>query len=218
MRFGASVRESAPVTEEHDVGERAIVRGRSVWLRAFERDDLDDYWRCINDREVAFWAGYGNPQSHDGVLDWYENSVREGHGKTGLWFVVSPLGGSEFLGTTWLWNRDARLHGPNSAELSVYIGDPRRWGTGVGTDAVNATVDAGFGFWPLAKIWLSTSADNDRAQRAFEKAGFVLDGRLRRTHLSRGQIGDSLVMSMLREEWEALQRTRAWDWGKDGAD
>jgi RimJ/RimL family protein N-acetyltransferase len=111
--------------------------------------------------------------------NWYENSVRDGHGKTGLWFVISPLGGSEFLGTSWLWNRDARLHGPASAELSIYIGDPGRWGSGIGTAAVNATVDARFGSWPFGKIWLFTSAENERSQRAFAKAGFALDGRLR---------------------------------------
>jgi len=198
-------------------GERAIVRGGSVWLRAFERDDLDAYWRCINDREVSYWAGYSYPHSHDGVLDWYEHEVRDGHGKNGLLFAVSPLGSAEFLGTTWLWNFDARLHGPASAELSIYIGDPARWGSGIGTDAVNATVDAGFGFWPLGKIWLSTSANNERSQKAFAKAGFVTDGRLRHTELRRGEFEDTVVMSMLREEWEALQRPKAWDLPLDGA-
>ena len=199
-------------------GSRAIVRGESIWLRAFERDDLEDYWRCITDRDVAYWAGYTTPQSRDNVTDWYEQQVRGNHGRDGLWFVVSPLGSDDFAGTTWLWNRNFRLGGPASAEISIYIGDPGRWGSGIGTDAIKATVDAGFGFWPLEKIWLYPSADNERSQRAFAKAGFTIDGTLRRVDLRRGKAGDAVVMSLLRGEWEALERPRAWDFSPPGSD
>jgi RimJ/RimL family protein N-acetyltransferase len=199
------------VTDQSSDGSRAFVRGERVWLRAFERDDVDAYWRCVNDREVAYWAGYSAPHSRDNVLDWYENAVRPSHGKSASYFVVSPLGGEEFLGTTWLWNRDARPAGPNSAELSIYIGDPSRWGSGIGTDSVNAALDAAFGFSSLWRVWLSTSATNARSQRSFEKAGFVKEGTLRGAEVRRGAVGDSVLMAILREDWEKLDRPRSWD-------
>ena len=186
-----------------------MVRGERVWLRGFEREDLTAYQAAITDADVAFHAGYISVAGSDGVADWYESRVRPRHGKDEWYFVISPLGSREFAGSCWLWSFDSRLGG---AEFSIFIADPGRWGTGLGTDAVNATLDFAFGFVDrLERVWLTTDADNRRAQRAFEKAGFRTDGLVRRHLRRRGQWVDSVLMSVLREEWEALTRPRSWE-------
>jgi RimJ/RimL family protein N-acetyltransferase len=43
---------------------------------------------------------------------------------------------------------------------------------------------------------------NPRAQRAYEKAGFVVEGRTRRQNQYDGQRVDDVYMGILREEWE----------------
>jgi RimJ/RimL family protein N-acetyltransferase len=193
-------------------GARAIVRGARVWLRPFEPTDLDAYHRFISDADVAFWAGYGGPESRDSVDSWYEKHVKDKHGSS--FFVICPLGSDEFIGTVWIWESDSRVGG---LELSIFVGDTERWGTGIGTDAMNAALDATFGFSHTDRVWLMTSADNARAQRAFEKVGFVREGVLRQTHRSRGKLGDAVVMSILRGEWEQLDRPRSWDYPTDGS-
>ncbi len=190
-------------------GSAPIVRGAKVWLRAFERADLEAYKAATNDAEVAFWAGYVAPTSSDKVQDWYENRVRAQQGKEAYYFVISPLGSNDFVGTIWLWNMDSRIGG---AELSIFIADKAYWGTGIGTDAVNALVDFAFGFLTLHRIWLFTSAENVRAKHAFEKAGFVLEGKIRGNQIRRGKVLDSLLMSMLRSDWESLKRPRSWEY------
>lgn len=92
--------------------------------------------------------------------------VRASHGRDAYFFVVSPLASDEFAGTVWLWNLDSRLGG---VELSVFLAGPERWGRGLGTDALNAALDFGFGFTDVERIWLATDASNVRAQRAFER-------------------------------------------------
>lgn len=52
---------------------------------------------------------------------------------------------------------------------------------------------------------------NDRGRRAYEKAGFHMEGTLRRARFSRGRHHDVHVMGLLRDEWEALPRPKAWD-------
>jgi RimJ/RimL family protein N-acetyltransferase len=42
---------------------------------------------------------------------------------------------------------------------------------------------------------------NPRAIRAYEKAGFVLEGRQRQAEIKNGKYIDVLVMSLLREEY-----------------
>jgi len=196
--------DKSPVT-----GTNPIVRGSKVWLRALERSDLDAYKASINDAELAYWAGYVAPQGMDKVLDWYENIVRPQHGKDGYFFSISPLGSSEFIGMICLWNLNGRIAG---GEVSLFIADKKRWGTGVGTDAVNALVDFGFGFTSIQRIWLFTSAENERAKRSYEKSGFVLEGKIRGNQIRRGKVLDSFMMSMLRSDWEALDRKRSWEY------
>jgi len=122
---------------------------------------------------------------------------------------VSPIGGEEFLGTTWLWNLDARALG--GAELSVFISDASRRGQGIGTDAVNATLDFAFGSTPLDRVWLTTLAENVQAQRCFEKAGLVREGVVREAGRRWGVAYNAVLMAILRSEWEALERPRSWD-------
>lgn len=197
-----------------DQGSSASARGAAVWLRAFEREDLAAYQAAVNDADVAFWAGYSAPLSVDTALDWYEKRVRAQHGREAYYYTICPLGSREFLGTIWLWNFGTRLGG---AELSIYVADKARWGSGVGTDAVNALTDLAFGFLDLDRIWLVTSAENPRAIRAFEKAGFVTEGRLRQHQRRRGRLLDTMLMAMLRRDWEALSRPRSWDYAAGSA-
>lgn len=85
-------------------------------------------------------------------------------------------------------------------------------GKGLGTDAVNALVDFGFGELRLERVWLSTDAENARAQRAYAKAGFVVEARRRHAWVENGRMLDEIRMSLLRDEWLALPRKRSWDY------
>ena len=49
---------------------------------------------------------------------------------------------------------------------------------------------------------LKVFEDNPGAIRAYEKAGFVLEGRLRQSHFQHGIYKDDLIMSVLREDWK----------------
>jgi RimJ/RimL family protein N-acetyltransferase len=45
-------------------------------------------------------------------------------------------------------------------------------------------------------------AFNQRALKVYERVGFVLEGRLRQDAFRRGKYWDTLVMSILRSEWQ----------------
>ncbi len=75
------------------------------------------------------------------------------------------------------------------------------WGKGYGTDAVNAIVGFGFAELRLERIWLNVWTENDRARRAYEKAGFVLEATLRHDRYEGGRYTSGHVMSILRDEW-----------------
>ena len=98
-----------------------------------------------------------------------------------------------------------------NAAFGISIGEKAEWSKGYGTDALRAICDFGFGQLRLERIELDVYEPNRRAQRSYEKAGFVTEGTLRHAHFSDGQFHDVVRMSLLREEWAAQPRRRPWD-------
>ena len=76
-------------------------------------------------------------------------------------------------------------------------------GRGYGTDAVRVIVDYGFREMGLHRIQLSVAPYNPAGMRAYEKAGFVEEGRHRESVLHDGRWYDEVLMSILDREWAA---------------
>lgn len=114
-----------------------------------------------------------------------------------------------------IWEAEGK---PAGFALFCEIGDPsgrvelRRLalaaaGQGLGQVFLRALVDYGFGTLGAARLWLDASSENPRAIRTYERAGFVLEGRLRQ-HWHRpalGRVVDLMLFGMLRADWESLE-------------
>ena len=91
------------------------------------------------------------------------------------------------------------------AMLGIAIGDPAYWGKGYGSDAIDLMLRYAFLELNLYRVWLTTIAYNERAKRAFEKAGFRPEGAWREMIHRDGKRFDVLHYGLLRHEWEALR-------------
>ena len=76
-------------------------------------------------------------------------------------------------------------------------------GRGYGTDAMRVIVGYGFREMGLHRIQLSVAPFNPAGIRAYEKAGFVEEGRHRESVLHDGRWYDEVLMSILDHEWAA---------------
>ena len=85
------------------------------------------------------------------------------------------------------------------AEAGVSLVQNAR-GRGVGTAAVIQLVEFGFVRHNLRRIHLQAIASNIAAIRAYEKAGFVIEGRQREHAWVRGAYEDIVRMGILRSE------------------
>lgn len=88
-----------------------------------------------------------------------------------------------------------------SGEYFVFIGDKSQWGKGIGTITTQKVLEYGFEQLKLHRIMLTVSEPNIGGIRAYEKAGFQLEGRLRQACFRDGKYHDKLVMSILREDF-----------------
>jgi RimJ/RimL family protein N-acetyltransferase len=183
------------------------IRGEHVYLRPAERDDIDLFVRWFADAETTRYLSIRAPFSRAMEEKWFE-SMLEQQGKRSYHFVICLLADDRPIGT-------AGFHHVNpedgNAAFGISIGEKAEWSKGYGTDALLAICDFGFGQLRLERIELDVYEPNRRAQRSYEKAGFVTEGTLRHAHYSDGRHHDVLRMSLLRQEWETLPHRRPWD-------
>ena len=100
---------------------------------------------------------------------------------------------------------EATLADTRSLNLGVYLAETQELigHAGIsGMSAVNRQVLArGFAELGLNRIMLTVSEPNQGGVKAYERAGFRREGRLRQACFRNGAFHDKLMMSVLREEW-----------------
>lgn len=79
-----------------------------------------------------------------------------------------------------------------TANLGYWLGE-EFWDRGIMTEVVSAVVNYYFEKFPLNRIDAEVYSNNPASARVLEKAGFVLEGRLRKNVVKEGEILDSLL-------------------------
>lgn len=88
-----------------------------------------------------------------------------------------------------------------NAELYMYL-DPQFQGHGLGYKSLVQLCKYGFDVLNLEKIYLYTFADNVRANKLYEKAGFKHEGCLRLHKMHKGSLVDRNIYGLLNNEFE----------------
>ena len=87
-----------------------------------------------------------------------------------------------------------------TAEWSLLIG-PEYQGKGYATEAFRLLLNYGFNQIGLQRIWGEIFVNNEASKHIAEKFGFKEEGRLRKTYFKNGEYTDSIIVGLLREEW-----------------
>ena len=184
-----------------------ILRADRVYLRPAERSDLPTFVRWLADAETKRFLALRAPFSLAMEEKWFDTLVEQ-QGRDRYHFVICLIDDGRPIGSADL--REVNLEN-GSAAFGIAIGENELWGRGYGTEALQVLCDFGFGQLRLERIELDVYADNARAQRSYEKAGFQVEGVLRHGHFADGAFMDVIRMSLLRSEWQAQERPRSWE-------
>lgn len=84
-----------------------------------------------------------------------------------------------------------------SAELGYWLGEPF-WGRGVMTEAVKAVTEHAFDAFSLTRVYAVPFASNAASARVLERAGYVLEARMRRSAVKDGVVTDQLLYAVVR--------------------
>jgi diamine N-acetyltransferase len=183
----------------------SIIYGKRVRLRGAERSDLEKFVEWINDPEVAAGLSLFLPMSSVDEDSWFDTAMQRPQEEKPL--VIDMKDGDEWrlIGNSSFFAFDWIAH---SAEVGIMIGDKTVWSQGYGTEVMTLLLRHGFETLNLNRVYLRVHADNKRAIRTYEKAGFVHEGCMRQAVYKSGQYGDLLYMSVLSEEWNANKEER----------
>ena len=79
-----------------------------------------------------------------------------------------------------------------SAEIGYWLGEPY-WGQGIATGAVRALTEFAFHTFDLARIEARVYENNPASARVLEKAGYLCEGRLRKSVTKDGRTMDHFL-------------------------
>jgi RimJ/RimL family protein N-acetyltransferase len=169
-----------------------MLKGRNVVLREKMLEDANSDYTWRSDEELARLDAAPTlriPFTH--FLASYADELSRPSRRRRR-FAIETLDGRH-IGNCMYYNID---EGKGWAELGIMIGDREYWDQGHGSDVVITLLDHIFSTTRLERVYLNTLEWNIRAQRCFEKCGFVRSNRRRRYH------NNFITMEIYRSSWQ----------------
>lgn len=177
-----------------------LLMGKKVRLALPAHEDIPLFAAWSQDLEYQrlLRRGMVYPGSVEGHREWFEAMAKE---EKDIPFSIRTLVEDRLVGM--LVIRDV-VWQARHCSFFIGIGDPGERGQGYGSDAVRVLLKYAFLEMNMHRVGLDVMSYNADAIRAYQAAGFQLDGRLRAFVYRDGVYYDMLQMSILRGEWESL--------------
>ena len=181
--------------------------GEKVILEDIDVDNLEKMRQWRNDPQLRQFFRCYKDISVNMQMDWFKERGNNSDSHHVYFQIMSKCSTEEdstmlkryFIGCCNLSYIDYRLR---SAEFGIYI-DPKEHGRGKGYDALKLMFSFGFDELNLHKIWCEVF-DNNYSIGLYRKLGFKDEGILRDNYFHNGKYGNSIMMSILEDEWRTI--------------
>jgi ribosomal-protein-alanine N-acetyltransferase len=167
----------------------------SLRFRDFTRADIAAVHEYASDPLVTRWSTWG-PNSLDQTAAFVE-AAAAGAGDIRTGYSLAAVLNDHVIGSLAVWTKDSSNR---NGELG-YTFHRAHWGKGYATEAVGELLRLGFNTLKLERIGATCHPDNFGSIRVLEKSGFTFEGRLRSHRAVHGIRRDSMLFSILREEY-----------------
>lgn len=165
-----------------------------IVLRSISEADTDNIIKWRNSPAVVSFFNYQKEVTKEEHVDWLNTKVRSGEVRQ---FIICDKALSKDIGSVYLKNIDKTN---KKAEFGIFIGETDGIGRGLGTVTAKAMADFAFNTLGLHRLYLQVHADNTRAIRSYEKAGFTREAVLRDDVFVNGGYCDIIIMGIINNE------------------
>jgi [ribosomal protein S5]-alanine N-acetyltransferase len=170
--------------------------GTKIYLRPLEREDAQQCLAWFNHPEITRWLLLYRPINLRAEEEFIDKALQSEHD---LVLGIAVQTTDRLIGGTGLHQIDFKNR---NAGFGISIGAKEEWGKGFGTEATRLMVLYAFETLNLHRVWLHVYEYNARGIRTYEKVGFRKEGVLRQDTYREGRYWDTIVMAILREEWD----------------
>jgi RimJ/RimL family protein N-acetyltransferase len=156
-------------------------------IRDWRNDDAESLAKHANNRRVwiTLRDRFPHPYTMEDARKFLSGAATERSEKN---FCIE-INGAAAGGIGIHLGEDVHRH---TAEFGYWLGEDF-WGHGVMSEVIPAFVNYCFEKFSLHRISAQTYLSNPASARVLEKAGFILEGRMRKNVFKDGQILDSLL-------------------------
>ena len=170
-----------------------------VKLAPLKRESVACFYKWISDPEVIEYSlsAFQQMKTAEQVDNWFAATLRDAKSiNLGIYSEETD----ELIGYAGLSGISTTNQ---SGEYFILIGEKSLWGKGIGTAVTNQILALGFSTHKLNRIMLTVSESNIGGLKAYAKAGFIVEGRMRSACFRHGLFHDKVVMSVLQSEWQS---------------
>lgn len=170
--------------------------GNDIYLETLTVSNMsDDYVRWLQDREIIrFLELRHEQQTSESVSDFVNNCFSSKNDLLMGIFLQDEkkhIGNIKLGPVVWRYLR---------ADIGIVIGDKNYWGRGLATEAIRLLCDIAFYDLGLRRVQAGAYGENMGSVKAFEKAGFRVEGVLRDYWLAGEKPMDNVVLGKLSTE------------------
>lgn len=167
-----------------------------VSIRHVTEADTDNIVKWRNAPSVTEHFIYRTPLTPEAHLNWFRNRIQKGEVAQ---FVITDEETGQDVGSVYL--RDIDMQN-KKCEYGIFIGEESCRGKGIGSAAAKLALDYAFDELGLNRVYLRVFADNTRAIKSYENAGFRREGTFREDVIIDGVGYDMVFMGILKKEWK----------------
>lgn len=170
-----------------------MIAGERIFLRPIQISDATaEYGGWINDPQVVRFTESRFRKVTVAEVRAYVAAEIKKDGTS--FFAIVDQDTKKHVGNIKVHRVDQRHQ---SAEISLLIGDKSFWGKGVGSEAIRLMTEFAFTKLGLHKLIANCYANNLGSIKAFQKAGFEIEGRMREQYFSGDSYVDGIILGRL---------------------
>lgn len=174
-----------------------FLEGERVYLRPIGLDDTETYFRTLYNQEARRLTGTQKHYTREQIHQYIDSKNQD---SSSVLLLIALRENDQVIGDIQIGGIDTFNR---NAYIRIAIDQGTNQGKGFGSEAILLMLDYGFGILNLHRIELNVFAYNEKAIRTYEKLGFQREGVQRQALYYNHAYHDSILMSMLADEYRA---------------
>ncbi|MDM5155391.1 GNAT family protein [Bacillus sp. DX1.1] len=177
------------------------IQGNEIFLRLLCTEDAKSVFDSTEIEEIRFMTGTTKRFTLKEVEAHIKKCIAD---TTRVDFAICLSKTNEVIGDLAILEIDKENQ---KAFYRISMHNLNTVGKGYGSEATQLTLSYAFDVLQLNRLQLEVYSHNPRGIRAYEKAGFIQEGRLREVLFINNQFSDEVIMSVLKRDYEKQKKS-----------